>query len=188
LSATTRRGSRAPPRAGDRRRKGQAFGADDARVALPAGQPEHDDDRERTRTERGAEREREQELGEGQGDVRRAPRAHRRGALGGLEDEEEAARQQDEIAPGYTAAQDLEERTGGPHHPRDREQEADARAEGEDEAKPARENHVVDAEDGLHRGERSQRDEALGCKERIHGEHHAPPRYAPTSSSPTPSG
>src|SRR5262249_19841918 len=106
----------------------------------------------------------------------------------GLEDEEETAREQDEVASGHAAPQDLEEGTGEAHDPRDREQQADAHADGEDEAEPAREallpggeaadqdgdeDDVVDAEDDLHRRERDQGDEAFGSPERVHGEHYA---------------
>ena len=56
----------------------------------------------------------------------------------GLEDEEEAAAQQDQVAAGDAAAEHGDERLGEAHDPRDREEQADADAEGEDEAEAPR--------------------------------------------------
>ena len=57
---------------------------------------------------------------------------------GGLADQEEAAAQQDEVAPRDAAAEHGHEGLGEAHHPRDREEQADADAEGQDEPEPPR--------------------------------------------------
>ena len=76
-----------------------------------------------------------------------------------------------------------EERRGEAHHPRDREQQEHADAQGQDQPEPAGElapglgqaadqdrdeDDVVDAEDDLHGGQRGQRQEAVGGEERAH--------------------
>src|SRR6185503_7157465 len=101
-----------------------------------------------------------------------------------LGDQEQSAEQEDQVAAGdLTAERAAKERAREPHHPRDREQQEQARDEGQPQAHLARqrllgggqpaaddrdEDEVVDAQDDLERGQGQQRDEAIGGEERAH--------------------
>jgi hypothetical protein len=103
--------------------------------------------------------------------------------VGGLAEQEEAAAEEDQVAPGEPLAGDREERRRQAHHPRDREQQADAHDQREPEPQPPgerlllarelvgedrQEDDVVDPEDDLHRGEREEADQGLGLEEIEH--------------------
>ncbi len=94
-----------------------------------------------------------------------------------LEDEEEATRDEDEVAPGQPP--DDKERPREAHDPRDREQEGQPGSERQGQAQAPRprllgrrqaaaedrdEDDVVDAEDQLHRGQGDQREEILDAQ------------------------
>src|SRR5437879_5386674 len=96
-----------------------------------------------------------------------------------LADQEEAAADQDEVASTQAVAQHGEQRPRESHHPRDREEQPDADAQREREPEPPRrillprgqppgedrdEDDVVDAEDDFERGQRRERDQAVGVE------------------------
>ncbi|MNO94906.1 hypothetical protein D3C76_865350 [compost metagenome] len=81
---------------------------------------------------------------------------------GALEQQEQAAEEEDQVASGNTLAEDMEQVGGQAHHPGDRQQQQDARAHRQRQAEEARfrllrggqagnqdrdEDDVVDAED-----------------------------------------
>ena len=102
-----------------------------------------------------------------------------------LRDQEHAAADQDDVAPGNPDAEDREQRIGQLHQPGQAEQHRDAKDEGEREAdlpRPKRligraarhqdgnEDDVVDAQHDLEHGQSGQRRPGLGiCEQFEHG-------------------
>ena len=98
-------------------------------------------------------------------------------------EQEQAAAEEDEVAPRDAVAEGCEQLVGQSHHPGDRQQEGDAGEHGQPEAEDApwvllfcghpanndrQKDDVVDAEDDFKRGERQQRDPRFGADEQFH--------------------
>jgi hypothetical protein len=108
--------------------------------------------------------------------------------VGRLGDQEQAATEQDQVAPREASTENREQRLGEPHHPGQREEEPEPHDERERDAEAAGlrlvlggqlggedrdEDDVVDAEHDLHRGECQQADVRVGVGQELegHGRH-----------------
>ncbi len=104
---------------------------------------------------------------------------------GALDQQEQAAAEQDQVAPGEGVIQDRKKGPGQGHHPDQGEQQGDAGEHRQGQAEDAGsgplllgqagnqdgdEDDVVDAQDDLQGGKGGQRDPGLGLKNPFHGE------------------
>ncbi|MNQ29842.1 hypothetical protein D3C85_431650 [compost metagenome] len=100
-----------------------------------------------------------------------------------LEQQEQAAEEQDQVASGKALAEDLEQVGGQAHHPADRQQQQDPRAHGQGQAEEARlrllglgqatdedrdKDDVVDAEDDFQCGQGQKRDPEFRAGQPFH--------------------
>ena len=102
---------------------------------------------------------------------------------GALEQQEQAAEEEDQVTPGDALAEQVEQVGGQAHDPGDREQQQDPRAHGQGQAEEARlrllgrrqapdqdrdEDDVVDAEDDFQGGQGQERDPDFRTGEPFH--------------------